>query len=91
MPADPLHDSATVPDPPDIEPGIVHVRPVAGETVADRLTVPVKPLTGETVIIEEPETVAFTLTVVGLAVIVKSVTLNVSQVLLVGLLLASPL
>src|SRR3989454_7609876 len=47
------------------------VRPV-GDTVEERLTVPVNPLTGETVIVEVAETPALAVTLVGLAVTLKS-------------------
>lgn len=52
----------------------VQVRPVAGDTVADSVTVPVKPLIGVTVIVEVPAAPARTVTLVGLAVIAKSAT-----------------
>jgi len=39
--------------------------------VTARVTVPVKPLTGATVMVEVPATPAFTVTLVGLAVMVK--------------------
>jgi len=55
----------------------VQVRP-AGETDDVNATVPVKPLTGATVIVEVAATPTFTLAVVGLAVTVKSVTINVT-------------
>jgi hypothetical protein len=55
----------------------VQVRP-AGETVEVRATVPVKPLTGATVIVEVAATPTLTLAVVGLALTVKSVTTNVT-------------
>ena len=51
----------------------VQVRP-AGETEEVRATVPVKPFTGATVIVEAPATPALTVTLVGDAVTVKSVT-----------------
>ena len=51
-----------------------HVRPVAGETLAARLTVPVKPLSGATVRVEVPVAPARAETVVGLAVNEKSET-----------------
>lgn len=54
----------------------VQVRP-AGETELVRVTVPVKPFTGATVIVEVPETPALTVTLVGLAVTVKSGTATV--------------
>jgi hypothetical protein len=50
----------------------VHVRPVVGDTVADRLTVPVNPFTAETVMVEVPLEPATNATLVGLAAIVKS-------------------
>lgn len=50
----------------------VHVRP-AGETELVRATVPVKPFTGATVIVEVAATPTVVVTEVGLAVTVKSV------------------
>jgi hypothetical protein len=50
----------------------VQVRPV-GDTDDVSATVPVKPLTGETVIVEVPATPALTVTLVGDALTVKSV------------------
>ncbi len=60
----------------------VHARP-AGDTVLVRVTVPVKPLIGATVMVEVAATPTFTLALVGLAVTVKSgmATLNVTVVL----------
>ena len=55
----------------------VHVRPVAGEMLLVRLTVPVKPLTDATVIVDIALTPGVVLTVVGLADIVKSTTRTV--------------
>jgi hypothetical protein len=52
----------------------VQVRPVAGATVAVRLTVPVNPWTAVTVIVEVPAVPALTVTLVGLAATVKSLT-----------------
>jgi hypothetical protein len=40
--------------------------------VTERVTVPLKPFTGATVMVELPMPLEFTVTVVGLAVIVKS-------------------
>jgi len=73
-PALPLHESVDVPEVPRVTlVGVrVQVRPVAGETEAVRLTVPVKPWTEPTVIVEVPEAPASTVTLAGLAVIVKS-------------------
>ena len=50
----------------------VQVKPVAGETVAVRLTTPLKPCRPVTVIVDVPEAPARIVTVVGLAAIVKS-------------------
>ncbi len=50
----------------------VHVRPLI-ETDAARVTVPVNPLTGETVIVELPVLPEVTATLVGFAVTEKSV------------------
>ena len=49
----------------------VQVKP-AGETVEVRATVPVKPFNGATVIVETAAAPALALTLVGLAVTVKS-------------------
>ena len=51
-----------------------HVRPVEGETAAVNATVPVKPLTGATVIVDVAVPPTNVLALVGLAVTVKSVT-----------------
>lgn len=52
----------------------VQLRPVAGETVEVRATVPVNPLTGATVIVEVAVPPTKVVALVGLAVTVKSVT-----------------
>ena len=60
---------------PELETAVVlsvHVRPLIGETLVARVTVPVKPFSEETLIVEVPLSPAFTLTVVGLAAMVKS-------------------
>jgi hypothetical protein len=57
----------------------VHVSP-AGETELVSATVPVKPLTGATVIVTVAEAPAFTVTLVVLAVIVKSTNVKVAVV-----------
>ena len=51
----------------------VQVRP-AGETEEVNATVPVKPFTGATVMVDVPATPTFTVTLAGAAVTVKSVT-----------------
>jgi hypothetical protein len=73
MPADPLHDSVEVCVAPRVTlVGLrVQVRP-ARETDEVRLTVPVNPFTGATVIVEVPIAPARIVTAVGLAVIWKS-------------------
>ena len=73
MPAeDPLHESVALPDPPGILVGFRVQARLVEFIVAARLTVPVNPLTGATVIVESPTTPAFRAVLVGLAVIVKS-------------------
>ncbi len=56
----------------------VQVKPVAGDIEDDSATVPVKPFTGATVIVEVPAIPAFTVRVVGAAAMVKSWTLVVT-------------
>ena len=55
----------------------MHVSP-AGDTVDVSATVPVKPLTGATVMVEVAAVPALTLTLVGLAVTEKSWTVKVT-------------
>jgi hypothetical protein len=55
----------------------VQVKP-AGDTVAERVTVPVNPLTGATVIVEVAVAPARALTLVGLALMLKSVEVTVT-------------
>jgi hypothetical protein len=55
----------------------VQVKP-AGETDDVRATVPVKPLTGATVIVEAAAVPAVVVTAVGLAATLKSVTITVT-------------
>ena len=81
-----VQESVEVPEPPVMDAALrVHA-----ELFEVSATVPVNPLTGETVIVMVAVSPAFTVTLVVLAVIVKSVTLNGSQALVVGLLLTSP-
>ncbi len=80
--ADPVQESVEVPDPPDMLGGLrVHARPVLGDRVADKLTVPANPFTAATVMIDVPAVLTFTVTDVGLALIVKSWTVNVTVAL----------
>lgn len=79
-----------VPEPPAMLCGVIaQVRP--DEQFGVRLTVPVNPLIGMTVMVIEAVSIALTFTAVALRAIVKSVTFNGSQALVAGLLLASPL
>jgi hypothetical protein len=73
---EPWHDRVDVPEPPVI---LVELRlhdRLVELVVTARPTVPAKPLTEATVIVEVPVTPALTVTLVGLAVIVKSCTWN---------------
>ena len=60
----------------------VHANP-AGETVLVRVTVPVNPFTGATVMVDVAAVPTVVVTVVGLADTVKSVTMNVHVVVAV--------
>lgn len=72
--------SVEVPEPPVMLVGLtVAVSPALGLLV--RATVPVNPLTDATVIMAVPEAPALIVRLVGLALIVKSVTVNVAVVL----------
>jgi hypothetical protein len=67
-----------VPDPPVTLDGVSEqVRPVDGEMLLVRATVAVKPLTGDTVIMDVTATPGVVLTIVGLANIWKSWTWTV--------------
>jgi hypothetical protein len=74
VPATPEQESVEVPKVPRVTlVGVkVHVRPVEGDTAAVSETVPVKPWTAVTVMVEVPAALALTVTLVGLAVTVKS-------------------
>ena len=78
-PAGPVQDKAEVWDTPrTMLAGVrVQVNP-AGDTVEVRATVPVKPFTGATVIVDVAAVPTLTATVVGLAVTVKSWTVTVT-------------
>ena len=73
-PAEPEQDNVEVPDVPraTLVGDIAQVRPVAGDTVTARFTVPVKPWTESTVIVDVPLALARTVTLVELAETVKS-------------------
>ena len=74
MPADPLHESVEVCEAPRLMPlGVrVQVKPVAGDIEDVRATVPVKPFTGATVMVEVLATPALAVRFVGAAATVKS-------------------
>jgi len=61
----------------------VHVIPVVGEIESERVTVPVKPCTEATVIVDVPAVLSATLTGLGLAETVKSWNVKVTVVELV--------
>ena len=69
-----MHDSVDVPEAPSVTlAGLnTHESPDVGDTVEDRLMIPVNPPTEETVIVEFPVALARTVTLVGFAVTVKS-------------------
>jgi hypothetical protein len=67
-----VQERVEVPEPLTLVGVRVHVRPVAGDTAAVRLTVPVKPWSAVTVIVEVPAVPALVETAVGLATMVKS-------------------
>jgi len=76
--ADGVHDKVLVPEPVTLVGVKVQVMPVAGDEVAVSETTPAKPLTAVTVIVEVPAWPTVTDTLVGLAEIVKSCTVNVT-------------
>jgi hypothetical protein len=74
-----LHDTVALPEPVIVR-GLIAPQVRLAGTMSVRLTVPAKPLTAETVIVEVADVP--TVTAAGdVAVIVKSVTLNVAVVL----------
>ena len=79
----PVQDSVEVCEAPRITlDGLsVHVSPVAGEMFEVRLTVPVNPLIGVTVMVEVVGVPALAAILVGLAVTVKSVAVTVTVTL----------
>ena len=70
--AEGVHERVEVPEPVTLVGVRVQVMPVDGLVVAVRLTTPAKPLTAVMVIVEVPVAPTLTVTLVGLAVIVKS-------------------
>jgi hypothetical protein len=77
-----LHDSVLVPEVPSVTlvGERVQVRPVLGETLALRVTVPVKPRTLVTTMVDVPAAPVLAVTLDGLDVIVKSWTVIVTAV-----------
>jgi hypothetical protein len=75
-PADPLHERVEIPGPVTLVGARVQIRPVDGDTIAVRLTTPLKPCSAVTVTVETPETPARTGTEVGFATTVKSWDVN---------------
>jgi hypothetical protein len=73
-PALPVQESEEVPEPETLVGVTVHVKPVLGETVVVRVTTPVKACNAFIVIVEVPAVPALVTTPVGLATNVKSCT-----------------
>jgi hypothetical protein len=70
--ADPVHDKVDVPDPPVIVVGVSLQARLVEFVATARVTVPVNPFSGATVIVDVPAVPVVTETVVGLAEMVKS-------------------
>lgn len=68
----PLHDNELVPEPVTPVEDIAQLKPVDGDIVADRLTVPLNPLFDVTAIVEEPIAPARIVRLAGLVIIEKS-------------------
>jgi len=77
-PALPVQESVEVPEPVRLVGVRVQANPVLAETVVVRLTTPVKPCVAVTVIVDVPGVPALAVTIVGLAVRVKSCTVYVT-------------
>jgi hypothetical protein len=71
-PADPLQERVEVPEPVTLVGVRVQVKPVDGLKLKVKLTAPVNPSSADTVMVEVPEAPARTVTLIGLAAIVKS-------------------
>jgi len=69
-----LHDSVEAPEPLVMVVAVNEQTRLVEFVVAARLTVPVKPLTGKTEIVEVPAALTVVETVVGIAVTLKSCT-----------------
>ena len=69
---DAVQDNVEVPEPVTEVGDSVQVKPVEGDAVAVRPTVPLNPFSAVTVMVEVPGVPTVVVTVVGLAVMVKS-------------------
>jgi hypothetical protein len=69
-----MHERVEVPEPVTLDGVSVQLSPVVGDTVAVRLTTPLKPWRAVTVIVEVPAVPALVETDVGLAATAKSCT-----------------
>ena len=69
-----MHESVEVPEPAMLAGDKLHDSPAKGETERDKLTIPVKPFTEATVTVDVPVPPVFRATVLGLALMLKSVT-----------------
>lgn len=84
VPPAPVQESTLVPEPPVIPVELSEqARPVLGEIVVERVTLPANPLIGPTVMVAVTETPGVVLAIVGLAKIEKSVNAKVTLVELV--------
>jgi hypothetical protein len=92
MPVVPLQDNTDAPEPPDIAGMLgVHVRPLAGEIVVARLTVPEKPLIAVTEMVDAPTVPPLVMMIVeGLADTEKSWTVTLTLVVRDSVLGAVP-
>jgi hypothetical protein len=75
-----VQESVELPDPVTLVGERPHEIPVVGLELAERPTVPVKPFKAVTVMLEVPVTPTFGLRLVGLAIVVKSVTVTMTVV-----------
>jgi len=80
--AEPVQERVEVPEPPVMLGGDGEHERLVELVDTARSTVPAKPLTGDTVIVEEPEAPTFGLRLVGLAVTAKSWNARVTVVVL---------
>jgi hypothetical protein len=67
-----MQERVEVPEAPEIDVAVRVQERLVELVVTARVTVPVKPFTGAMIMVEVPATAGFTITLVGLAVSVKS-------------------